>query len=283
VSASTKTPDVRSVFILSVSSDIGEQLALDYLRRGDRVTGTHRGPLPTSLHGHPKFTSLSCDIAAADASARIASGLGAQPEPWDIFISCVGQLSPVGNFFDCDCEAWLEAVSINSMLQLKALHAAHPFRRVGHPCHVVFFAGGGTNNPFRAYSAYCVGKVALIKMCELLDDENPDLNVFIVGTGWVRTKIHAQTLDAGDRAGINYTKTKSFIDREEVGTRHEDIAAMIRWGVAQGREVAGGRNFSVVHDAWREDGTRLAESLRADAGKFKLRRHGNDSHQPNLR
>ena len=33
-----------SVFILSVSSEIGEQLALAYLHDGATVSGTHRGP-----------------------------------------------------------------------------------------------------------------------------------------------------------------------------------------------------------------------------------------------
>jgi NAD(P)-dependent dehydrogenase (short-subunit alcohol dehydrogenase family) len=141
--------------------------------------------------------------------------------------------------------------------------------------HVVFFAGGGTNNPFPSYSAYCVGKIALIKMCELLDDENPDLNVFILGTGWVRTKIHEQTLEAGALAGANLQKTRSFMDQGIQGTSHADIAAMIRWGIEQGRPVAGGRNFSVVHDAWNRDGPGLAAALSSDADKFKLRRHGN--------
>ena len=62
------------------------------------------------------------------------------------------------------------------------------------------------------------------------------------------------------------------------GTELDQIAAMIRWGIEQGRSVAGGRNFSVVHDGWSQDGDHLAEALRADADKFKLRRHGNQSH-----
>ena len=51
--------------------------------------------------------------------------------------------------------------------------------------------------PFDNYSAYCVGKLLLIKMTELLDSECPDLQVSIIGTGWVNTKIHRQTLAAG--------------------------------------------------------------------------------------
>lgn len=267
--------DSSSVLILSVSSEIGEQLALDYLRRGARVAGTHRAELPESLRSQPNFSSLRCDITAPDSADALAAFLHAKNFSWDIFISCVGQLAPVGLFFENDFNAWAHSVNTNSLAQLRALHAAHPFRRADRLCHVVFFAGGGTNSPFRAYSAYCLGKIALIKMCELIDDENPDLNVFIVGTGWVRTKIHAQTLAAGSRAGASFQKTRLFIEQGEQGTSHADVAAMIRWGIAQGRGVAGGRNFSVVHDGWRDGGAGLAAELLADPDRFKLRRHGN--------
>ncbi len=268
--------ELGAVFILSVSSDIGEQLALDYLQRGLRVAGTYRQSLPASLREQKNFAGLRCDVTSDDCAAKISGFLQAQDFRWDIFISCVGQLTPVGEFFANDFEDWASSVETNSLAQLRALHAAHPHRRAERQCHVVFFAGGGTNNPFRSYSAYCLGKIALIKMCELLDDENPDLNVFIVGTGWVRTKIHEQTMAAGARAGINYGKTRQFIDRQDPGTDHRDIAAMIRWGVTQGRAVTGGRNFSVVHDHWSETDTNLAALLRADPHKFKLRRHGNN-------
>ena len=265
-----------AVFILSVSSDIGEHLALDYLGRGLRVAGTYRREPPPSLAGHAGFAGFRCDITAPGCGRDLAAFLHARNFHWDIFVSCVGQLAPVGDFFENDFAEWAQSVETNGVAQLRALHAIHPFRRADRVCHVVFFAGGGTNNPFRSYSAYCLGKIGLIKMCELLDDENPDLNVFIVGTGWVRTKIHAQTLAAGSRAGGNFDRTRAFLYGNEAGTARDDIAAMIRWGVAQGRPVAGGRNFSVVHDQWAEAGAGLAAALAANPDKFKLRRHGNN-------
>lgn len=273
------SPDpVSAVFVLSVSSDIGEQLALHYLERGLRVAGTYRRELPASLRERTNFVALRCDVSQRESGSRIAAFLESENFHWDLFVSCVGQLAPVGPFFGCDFDAWAESVETNSIAQLRALHAAYPMRKAGGISHVVFFAGGGTNNPFRSYSAYCVGKIALIKMCELLDDENPDLNVFILGTGWVRTKIHAQTLEAGVLAGVNFDKTRTFIEQGIPGTSHADIASMIAWGVAQGRPVAGGRNFSVVHDAWSNGGDDLAVALRGDSDKFKLRRHGNSKH-----
>ncbi len=272
---SPATQSLSAVFVLSVSSDIGEQLALHFLDLGLRVAGTYRRELPASLRRREDFVGLRCDVSTRESGAQIATFLRAEDFHWDLFVSCVGQLAPVGPFFGCDFDQWSDSVATSSVAQLRALHAAYPMRRASGVSHVVFFAGGGTNNPFPSYSAYCVGKIALIKMCELLDDENPDLNVFIVGTGWVRTKIHEQTLEAGELAGANLQKTRSFIDQGIQGTSHADIAAMIRWGVEQGRPVAGGRNFSVVHDAWNDDGPGLAAALSSDTDKFKLRRHGN--------
>jgi NAD(P)-dependent dehydrogenase (short-subunit alcohol dehydrogenase family) len=258
-----------------VSSDIGEQLALEYLRQGAVVTGTYRTKLPASLRDHAGFAALHCDVSHREATEQIRDFCRRRGEPWDLFVSCVGQLAPVGPFFGSDFEDWADSMNTNSTAQLRALHAAYPFRRTGQVCHVVFFAGGGTNNAFPSYSAYCIGKMALIKMCELLDDENPDLNVFIVGTGWVRTKIHRQTLAAGERAGTNLQRTREFLDSAKEGTTHRDIAAFIHWGMNAGRSVAGGRNFSVVHDPWRGGGAQLVTALAGDGNKFKLRRCGN--------
>jgi NAD(P)-dependent dehydrogenase (short-subunit alcohol dehydrogenase family) len=265
----------EGVLIIAVSSDIGERLALDYLRRGFRVAGTYRSEAPASLRDHPNFLGLKCDVTQPESGPALSSYLVRVKFRWRVLISCVGQLAPIGPFFENDFESWARSVDLNGVAQLRALHVARPLRGSGL-CHVVFFAGGGTNGPFRNYSAYCVGKIALIKMCELLDDENPDLNVFIVGTGWVHTKIHDQTIAAGIKAGSNFETTKVFIADDNPGTSHSDIAAMINWGITQGKAVASGRNFSVVHDGWRNGGDSLAGRLRSDPAKFKLRRKGNE-------
>ena len=261
-----------NVFILSLSSDIGSYLARHYLALGHQVFGTHRSPLGKELSEHANLTALSCDVARSEAAADIRQFLENRKLVWDLWISCVGVLDPVGPFAEVQFDDWRRSFEVNSTAQLGALHASLPFRQSRPTAHVVFFAGGGTNGPFPGYSAYCLGKIALIKMSELLDDEMPDLNVFIVGTGWVRTKIHDQTLQAGRRAGVNLERTNAFLQESAAGTSMADIAAMIDWGVHQGRRVTGGRNFSVVHDAWREGGDSLAAGLRAHSGRFKLRR-----------
>ena len=67
-------------------------------------------------------------------------------------------------------------------------------------------------------------------------------------------------------------ETVAFL-QSQTGTSMDDIYDSIRWLAAQGRAVSGGRNFSIVHDAWGSD--ELADALRRDPDMYKLRRHGN--------
>lgn len=266
----------KNIFILGIGSDIGAALARFYINQGHQVFGTYRTDKSIkSISDHNNIRLFKCDLADKPGIKKCAVKYKALGKPWDIFVSCAGTMEPIGKFFNVDFDEWENSIIVNSTSQLRFLHELYPCRRKKSLNHVVFFAGGGTNNPFTNYSAYCVSKIMLIKMCELLDDENKDLNTFIVGPGWVRTKIHAQTLQSRS-AGSNYGRTKQFLKSDIPGTDYQDIFDCINWCIDRGRQVAGGRNFSVVHDQWREKGKFLARQLRVDPNKFKLRRFKNN-------
>lgn len=266
----------QTIFILGASSDIGRALAEKYLEAGWRVAGTYRNAAALAdMSDRPNLYLYPCDITNPASIVAATGQFFEQVGVWDTFVSSIGTEEPIGRFFDCDVDAWESSVITNSTAQLRVLHQLYNFRQQGKTCNVVFFAGGGTNNPFRNYSAYCVSKIMLIKMCELLDDENDDLNVFIIGPGFVRTKIHQQTLDNPVAAGQNYERTLEFLQAENPGTSIDEIYDCINWCITQGKDVAGGRNFSVVHDPWRQGGRPLAEQLHGDPNKFKLRRFRN--------
>jgi NAD(P)-dependent dehydrogenase (short-subunit alcohol dehydrogenase family) len=264
-----------TIFIAGISSHIGGELAKLYSARSQRVVGTYRNAAHVeSMRDQPNVELISCDVSQPGSIRAAADRLEALAKPWDIFIGAVGQLDPIGPFLKSDMDEWAASLSLNSVGQLRLLHAIYPLRARAGTAKVAFLVGGGINGPFRNYSAYCLGKVMLVKACELLHDEAPDVHAVAIGTGWVDTKIHRQTLDAGARAGANYERTRDFLAANEKGTSHSDILACIDWCFAQDRATTGGRNFSVVHDGWRED-TGLAASLLREGDKYKLRRSGN--------
>lgn len=267
---------MTTVFVLGAGSDIGCDLALRYADAGAQVIGTYRTDASAArLVDVPNIHLLRCNIAELGEVANLALAYAELDTPWDIFISSVGTMEPIGPFFECDFTQWERSVTTNSLAQLRILHALHPYRRRSATSHVAFFAGGGTNGPFASYSAYCASKIFLIKMCELLSDENPDLNVFILGPGFLPTKIHNQTFSNPMAAGSNYAKTVRFYETSTGTAGFADVYQCINWCVQAGRPVAAGRNVSVVHDAWRDGGHELAATLVEDRDKFKLRRYGN--------
>ena len=265
----------ENVFIAAISSDIGTQLALRYQARGSRVSGTYRNPQNIVRLQHVDHVDLlRCDISQDSEIQATADQFAELGMPWDTFVGAVGQLTPIGPFFQTDMRDWTQSVVLNSLNQLKPLHALSPHRRKDSVSKVVFLVGGGINNAFTNYSAYCVSKLLLIKMCELLDDEYPNLHAIAVGTGWVNTKIHQQTLNAEIRGSMNYRRTVEFVSSGEQGTSYDDIFECIEWCFRQSRALTGGRNFSVVHDSWQHHDERLLFDLSQDLNKFKLRRSG---------
>ena len=268
----------RTAFIVSISSDIGAALATRWLGRGWKVAGTFRTETPAvarlrELGAELLACDLSCDRATAAAAAVLAA-LG----PWDALVLCPGSTEPIGPFASTDFDAWATSLTVNFTNQLRLVHGLLPSRRLeGAQPLVLFFAGGGTNGATVNYSAYTLSKIALIKACELLDAEMPSVRFSIVGPGWVDTKIHRETLQAGALAGDNLRRTEEKIASGDF-TAMDDVLDCCDWLADAPRAAVGGRNFSVAFDPWRQ--ASLEGELRADPDLYKLRRRGNDRFAP---
>lgn len=262
----------RSAVVLGVTADIGRQLTMRLLADNWDVVGLGRSSERLGeLANRPAFRFISCDLADHSSIAAALTAYGEIGNVWDLFVSSAGTMEPIGAFFSLDFDQWERSFRVNATAQLRVLHGLWPHRRLDGIVDVMLMAGGGTNGPFTNYSAYCAAKITLIKMCELIDDEEPGVNAFIIGPGFVQTRIHEETLRAGEAAGPGYDKTLRLL--ETSGTSFDDIYAHLQWCMGAGRGVAGGRNFSTVHDPWRSDDTVFADSLRGNPDANRLRRH----------
>lgn len=270
----TSTDKKRNIFLLSMTSDIGTALAERYFAEGHGVVGTYRSGKKLD-----KFKKISeylfhCDIGDKESVNNFIREYKKLNLKWDTFISCVGTQKPIGKFLEGDFDEWSDSIHTNSIEQLRVLHELYPLRDKSQISNAVFFAGGGTNNAFPNYSAYTASKIILIKMCELIDSETEDLNIFIPGPGLTKTKMHYETLNENkEKIGSNYDKIEEFM-KKGGGTLMDDIYECIEWLCKQGKEIAGGRNFSVVHDKW--GNKNLAKILKSNSDVYKLRRYGNE-------
>jgi NAD(P)-dependent dehydrogenase (short-subunit alcohol dehydrogenase family) len=267
--------DICSAIIISASSDIGTSMSRRWLTKEWKVFGTYR----TKSQAVNEMISdgiklVHCNLSDETSILDACSNLRALCPQWDVLVLCPGTQDPVGPFAGCNFDEWEESFRVNFTSQVSIIHellsSRHSNSALG-PC-VLLFAGGGTNNAPINYSAYIISKIALIKMCELLDAEIADTRFVIVGPGWVKTKIHNSTIKAGTRAGSNYQRTIDKLSGDEC-TPMEKVLECCDWLVNSPRELISGRNFSVVFDKW---GTKeLEKKLTEEPDMYKLRRFGN--------
>lgn len=270
---------MKTVLIIAITSDIGRELARRYRDAAWTVIGTHRPDTDISLVP-AGCELLPCDLADPTSTARFAADWQAAGRTWDLVIVGAGTEEPIGSFWESDDDAWERCFTINAFAPLRLIRALYPSRNRSATPAVAFFSGSGTNNAAPAYSGYCASKILLIKMCELLDAESTDTSFFIIGPGIVRTKIHEQTLAEPERSGPHYRKVVDFLASAHPGTSHDDIFDCLQWCVDQGKAVVGGRNLSLVFDAWRNGGRSLTHFLLTDPDAYKLRRSGNATKLP---
>ncbi len=265
-----------AAIIISASSDIGTAMSRRWAACGWNVFGTYRtkSEAVDELDKHG-IELVYCDLSEPKSIVDACSSLRTLCPQWDVLAVCPGTQEPVGPFIECNFDEWEESVGTNFTSQMRIIHELLPSRCVNSalgPC-VLLFAGGGTNNAPVSYSAYVVSKIGLIKMCELLDAEISDTRFVIVGPGWVKTKIHNETLSAGARAGANYQRTIDKLVSNEC-TPMEQVLDCCDWLVNAPRELISGRNFSVVFDKWGSE--EMERRLAEEPNMYKLRRYGND-------
>lgn len=266
----------QTAIIISASSDIGSAMARRWRKKAWNVLGTYRKKSNTTAElSEIGVELIHCDLSDNGSVQKACLELRNLCPLWDNLILSAGSQEPIGPFMSCNFDNWADSIQVNFTNQLRIVKELLPNRNTNNilgPC-VLFFAGGGTNNATKNYSAYTISKIALIKMCELLDAEISDTRFAIVGPGWVKTKIHETTIKAGIRAGENYEKTKHKLSSNECTSMNE-VLDCCDWLIHSPRDVISGRNFSVAFDMWGTE--ELSRKLIDDFNMYKLRRHGND-------
>ena len=259
--------------IVSASSDIGFALAKSWTDSGFETAGTYRKPGDrvglSSIGVLPircELTSRRSVMKATTAVAQIASSGGITT-----VVFSAGVMDPIGLFGSVPFGKWAQAFEVNFLSQARFLHQI--MENLAHGARVVFFAGGGTNNAPTNYSAYILSKITTIKFCELMSKEYPDYSFVSLGPGWVDTKIHRQTIAAGQAAGENLERTISRISTSET-VPMELVIEKINQVLSLDKNIVSGRNFSLANDPI--DDVDLVTALSQEDDLFTLRRRGND-------
>ena len=251
--------------IIGVDSDIAGKLIDEWESKGWTILGTSR-----------RDTRVQ-EGDSAVVKLELGNMLGIQQLfrakqfslPFDCVLFSAGTLNPIGKFGDNNFHEWLNGIQVNFLGPVQILHLILQHGLLNENALVVVLGGGGVNSAPTNYSSYTIAKLALTKFVELLASEYPSFRFISLGTGWLKTKIHQETLAAGQSAGSNFQITSERLETNSFGDI-ADVPKFIDWAMQQPSNWISGRNFSLQSDPWKHQAK--MQKLLEDEDNFKLRR-----------
>lgn len=253
--------------LISGSSDIGMALSRS-LSTNSKIISTYNSTKKKIRNKNIKYIHLDIkNIQEIDEFSKKKEIIN-----WDNLILLPASQLPIGLANEVSPKEWLDSINLNFSHQiyllLKILNkkSKKKFKRI------ILWSGTGSNNAPKYYSAYTVSKIALTKITELFDAELKDCIFSVIGPGWVRTKIHKETLMNKRNSRENYFTTKYHLKNNIFNSMESVVNCVLRI-MRMSKEAVGGRNFSVQYDKWRDK--EFENFLKTDDNIYKLRRDFN--------
>ncbi len=187
-------------------------------------------------------------------------------------VNCAGIYGPIGKTPELDMELFRKTVQINFLGTVAMCHAFYSCFDGTGVKKIVNYSGGGAASPFPNYSAYAASKAAVVRFTENLSLELKEdaFDVNCVAPGFVATRLHRQTLQAGAGAAGSsfYENTKKQIEQGGVSP---EIAAELTVFLLSGQsDGITGKFLSAPWDPWRDEAFR--ERLRKEQDFCTMRR-----------
>lgn len=269
----------KAILVTGGSMGIGYACCEEIVRQGGRVLIVARGEkdLKQATENLNELRSNSAvgfrgDVSV-DGDVRTAFEMSHEEVgPLDGIVHSAGVYGPIGSVTQVNPEEWLEAIRINLFGSfLVARSAAKYFKKMKRAGSLVLMSGGGAATPFPNYTAYACGKVGVVRLTEsmALELAGSGIRVNCVAPGFVATRLHQQTLEAGaERAGTFVENTKAQL--EKGGVPPMVAARAVGFLLSDRSRDISGRFLAAPYDDYEKWPERLVELAGSDL--FTLRR-----------
>ncbi len=267
----------KKVLITGGSLGIGKTIAEFCAQAGAEVCITARTEkdLKAELEVLKKISPLDHQFRVLDVGNRQQVEAAAKwvKEKWgalDGLVNNAGVYGPIGPIQDIDLGEFEKTVQINFLGTVYMCHYFVPLLKEKKG-KIVNYSGGGAAGTFANYSAYATTKTAVVRLTENLSEELAPLGISAnaVGPGFVVTRLHEQTLQAGEKAGKGFLEnTKKQI--EKGGVPPEKAAALTVYLLSDASAGINGRFISAPWDPWEKP--EFVDKLKTDKNFASLRR-----------
>jgi short-subunit dehydrogenase len=257
----------NKIIILGISSDIGKFLAKEFAQEGCDVVGTFNNVnnIKDIISGNIKLIQININNLSKKKIIKLKSC----SKNWDVIISCLGSIKPLGNYFENSLKDIKKCFDINFFSNIELIKNILKNRK--KKSHIFFFSGSGSNGPSNELSAYCLSKILLIKSAELISEEYSDINCTAIGPGFIDTKIHNDLKKKKKKYNLAYKKYL-FLKNQSINRQKDlkNIFKLIKTCI-KNPKLTRGRNFSSKYDNWRNNFSKYKKKLK-NLDTFKLRR-----------
>ncbi len=211
----------KHVVVTGGTHGIGLATAWECLAAGASVTIVARsaaevaaraGELARS-YGVDRATGIAGDVSEPESVAGFFARAEAARGPIHGVTHAAGIYGPIGPITDVDPAAWLRVIEVNLFGTFLVLReACNRMKSAGG--RIAVFSGGGAASPFPNYTGYACSKAALVRLVETAAIEMAPFGIAInaIAPGFVKTRLHEQTLAAGDVAGAFLAKTQEVME-----------------------------------------------------------------------
>jgi NAD(P)-dependent dehydrogenase (short-subunit alcohol dehydrogenase family) len=267
----------KSILVTGGSMGIGLECARACLAAGARVMIAARGAEALEDAraelardaADDAVAATSADVGDASSVERVFAAFDERFARCDGVIHAAGVYGPIGRITEIDPTAWWETLQINLFGTFLVARAAARRMRANGGGRIVLMSGGGAATPFPNYTAYAAGKAGVVRLTETIAIElAPDVEVNCVAPGFVATRLHRQTLEAGELAGAFLEKTRAELARG--GVPAGVGAACAAFLVSDAARGITGKFVAAPYDGYRTWPEHLAELRETDI--FTLRR-----------
>jgi NAD(P)-dependent dehydrogenase (short-subunit alcohol dehydrogenase family) len=213
LSASKKT-----VLVTGGGKGIGKAIAIAFAQAGARaiiITGRTKSSLDTAKQEieaaatakDATVLSFTADICDVEAINTVFKTVKQKVGPLDILINNAAYLDFHKSIAESDLEDYWQAFEVNikgTLVVTRAYltHIAETGPRSTPPTWIGINSGAAHVPYLPGYSAYSVSKLALLRIAEYLQVENPELRVFQIQPGRIATDMQKRSgIDAQDDIG----------------------------------------------------------------------------------
>ena len=267
----------RVALVTGGSRGIGKAIVERLLREGARVAfcGRDREALAVSRAElsviGPEVLALQADVTNERDVRELIGATLDRFAGLDILVNNAGVYGPIGPAWENDPAEWRETIMTNLVGVFLVCRAVVPALIRAGRGKIINISGGGAATPFPRFSAYAVSKAALVRFTETLALELKENNIQVnaVAPGFVVTRFHEQTLQAGERAGADFLK-KTQEQIAQGGVDSAIPAGLVAYLASDRADRITGKFFSSVWDDWSSFEAHLHEIEGTDV--YTLRR-----------